>query len=320
MNKNNLFEKRLLFITGKGGVGKTTISGALALAATGLGKKVLLVDVGGDDSLARLFKANSIEHIPAEVHPQIDAVRVDPKETVEEYVHTFVKSKMVADRITRSAFFDHLVAATPGMREIMTMGKIWMWESARHDDTGEYVYDLILVDAPATGHGLSFLQTPQVLRDMIAVGPIREQTEKVQALLRDRQRTMLNIVTLPEDLPVSETLQLYSAATQQLRMLVGCVFINGVYPKLFTLREAAEVKRLLRTFRHDAVSGNGDYRLPLLQSARVQIGRRTQQEFYMKKLKDQIKADFVEIPYLFTAGMDLETLQTMAAELSRSVA
>lgn len=312
-----MFERRLLFVTGKGGVGKSTVSGALALAATRLGKKVLLVDVGGSDVLAALFDQSTIAKAPKEIHPLIDAVRVDPLLALDEYVHTFIKTSFIADRITHSKLFEYLASGTPGLREIMTLGKIWLWEQALDTGSGAYQYDLIVVDAPATGHGLSFLQVPQVLIDMIGIGPIKEQTEDVLRLLRDRKKSAMYLVTLPEELPVNETIQLYQAASEVLQMAVGGVFINGLYPKRFTVREAAEIKRLLRTLRQSGRTQ--DYELPVLRSARIAIGRRTQQEFYVKRLKENIEAPFTEIPYRFDASSGLYALKEIAAGLLGSV-
>jgi len=306
-----MFDKRLLMVTGKGGVGKTTISGALALAAARLGKKVLLVDVGGGGLAARLGVPD-LTHEPAEIRPLVWAVRVDPRRALDEYVHTFVKSRFIADRITGSKLFDYLAAGTPGLREIITLGKVWLWERQPATGAGHSLYDLLIVDAPATGHGLSFLQAPQMLIDMIGVGPIRAQTEEVLRLLRDRRRTLLHLVTVPEELPVQETLQLYRAAVDGLRMPVGPVFLNGLFPRIFSPREATEVKRRLRSTRR---GGEDGYWPPVLRAARVAVGRRAQQEFYAQRLREKVPLPFIEIPYLFDDADGPAGLEAIARRL-----
>ncbi|MBI1746913.1 MAG: ArsA family ATPase [Acidobacteria bacterium] len=312
-----MFNKRLIFVTGKGGVGKTTISSAMAVAASKLGKKVLLVDVGGDDALAAGFGKDTIGHTPKEIYSLISAVRVDPRMAVNEYVHTFIKNQFIANRITRNRLLDYLATGTPGLREIMTLGKIWLWEQERDAASDAYHYDLIIVDAPAAGHGLSFLQVPQVLMDMIGIGPIKSQTEAVLGLLQHRKKTSLYLVTLPEELPVIETIQIYKAAAEVLAMPVGWVFINACHPKAFTTRESLEIKRRLRALRRDA--SNTGFLPTVLLSARIAIGRRVQQDHYVKRLKESIKAQFVEIPFRRSDVVAVCYLEEMAEELLRSV-
>jgi anion-transporting ArsA/GET3 family ATPase len=236
---------------------------------------------------------------------------------LDEYLHEFIGSTFIANRITRSHLFDHLVAATPGLKEIMTLGQIWRWEQER-SEAGKPRFDLIIVDAPATGHGVSLLRVPQVLIDMIRIGPIAEQTQVVDDLLHDRQKTSLLLVTIPEELPVNEAIEFYTVASETLNMPVAVTFINGVYPKTFTQREAGQFERLIKSHGSQA-EGDGDLMLPLLESAKTAIVRRELQEFYMNRLCKAETGQVVEIPFYFTNELSVTETKTIAELLLRKL-
>jgi anion-transporting ArsA/GET3 family ATPase len=310
---DTLFDRRLIFVVGKGGVGKTTVSVALARAAARLQKKALLVEVGDVNAAGPMFGLNTLHRFPEEIAPNISGARIDPKSVLDEYIHQFIGSTFIANRITHSQLFDRIATATPGLKEIMTLGQIWRWEQEQNDDD-ELRFDVIIVDAPATGHGLSLLRVPRVLVDMIRVGPIAEQTRWVKDLLCDPSRTSLAVVTLPEELPVNETIELHAAAREWLDMRVGATFINGVYPKTFTQREAAHITRLYKSFK-PTPEDDGDFIWPMLEAARVEIARRELQQFYVQRLNKSVAGQLIEIPFFFTNELSDNETEAIANRL-----
>jgi anion-transporting ArsA/GET3 family ATPase len=317
MQNGTLFDRRLIFVVGKGGVGRTTASIAFALAAARLKKTTLLVEVGEANSIGPLFEQAALTPTPEPLRPGIFGARIEAKTVLDAYVHAYIGSGFIADRLTHSQLFDHIVAATPGLKEVMTLGQIWRWEQET-SDRGVSRFDLVIVDAPATGHGLSWLRVPQVLVDMIRVGPIAEQIQWLEDLLHDRQKTSLTLVTLPEELPVNEAIEFEATARDVLNMPVDVTLVNGIYPKIFTPREAAQIERQLKAYSLEMNDG-GDFTRPLLESARAEIIRRKLQEAQISRLRESLASRLLEIPFYFTNELTLDETQNIAELLLREL-
>ncbi|MBF0227492.1 MAG: ArsA family ATPase [Desulfobacterales bacterium] len=300
-------DKRVIFVLGKGGVGKTTISMAMGVAASHHKKKILLVEVGMADNIGHIFcgrtLAENIEMIHKENQSEIWGVRINPRAVIEDYIHVNVGINFISNRITRSKLFDHLSEATPGLKEVMTLGQIWRWEQMK-DEKGNPFFDMIIVDAPATGHGVSLLRIPQALIEMIKVGPIVEQTKVVQNLFRDQSQTWVVAVTLPEELPVNETIELQAIAENELKMPVKAIFINGIYPKIFTEEDIKEIQNL-----HQNSSNMSKQEKILLESAMRKITRRNLQHDYADLIKKKSKCDVIEIPFFYTNELSLKQIE-----------
>ena len=182
-----------MLVTGKGGVGKTTLAAALGLAAARRGKRVVLCEVAEQERLPRLV-------------PELSTVSVDPEEAKQEWLRYQLKSRTLAGVLGGSRLFHYLTAAAPGLSELVTMGKVW--DLAQIEPrTGGPAYDLAIVDAPATGHGLAMLRAPSTHANIARVGPVGRHAEKIDSFLRDPAQTGVLTVALPEEMPVNETVE-----------------------------------------------------------------------------------------------------------------
>jgi anion-transporting ArsA/GET3 family ATPase len=230
----SLLERRVVIVTGKGGTGKTTVTAALAVAAANAGKRVLVAEMGRDEQIPRLLRPGSppVGHAGRDLRPGIRAMRIDPFEALGEYLTLQIGLKPLVDTVMSNQAFQQLMSAAPGWRELITLGKIWYLEQLREPD-GRPSYDLIVVDAPATGHGVTFLDVPRVVVSAVRAGPLHQHTEAVEALIEDPERTLLLPVTLAEELPVRETNELIERVRSDLPIAVDRVVVNAVAPAPF---------------------------------------------------------------------------------------
>jgi len=309
---NNMHNIRLFLVLGKGGTGKTSFSIALALAARRQGKQTLIVETGEADSIGRHFNRDTLPASPVKLTSRIWGARVNPKTVLKEYIYDHIDFTFLANRITRSRLFDHLMAATPGLKEAMTMGQIWRWEQ-EHMKNGKPRFDRIVVDAPATGHGLSLIQTPRTLIKMLHTGPVAREIRIVQNLLTDSKKTALILVTLPEELPVKESLETCAAARDKLRIPVRQLIINAVYPDFFSIEDKETIQALIRDRQNNGLSETAH---SMLESASLAIKRCTVQQGYINQIHEKINLPVCEIPFFFTNNLSMDHLEDMASILN----
>ncbi len=223
----SLLDYRLVVVTGKGGTGKTVVSCQLAEAARRAGRRVLLAETATTESIAPLFESNPqpLGYEGRELRPGLHALHIDPHEALADYARIQIGLGVVTDRVLQSETFQQLLEAAPGWRELIILGKIWHLEQ-KTDRSGRPLYDLLIVDAPATGHGLTFLDVPRVVQHAVRAGPLSRHAGWVESLVHDRDRTLMLPVTLPEDLPVLETLELVDRARSDIDIGVDRVLVN----------------------------------------------------------------------------------------------
>jgi anion-transporting ArsA/GET3 family ATPase len=225
----SLLDRRVVIVSGKGGTGKTTVSAALALAAVERGRRVLVVEVGPTEHVPPLLDPGGrpAGYAGRELRPGLRAMRIDPFSAVSEYIGLQVGSWAPIDLALRNRSLRQLLDGAPGWRELITLGKIWHLEQSL-DHTGAPVFDLIVVDAPATGHGVSFLDVPRVVQSAVRTGPLARNAGLVEALVRDPEKTLLLPVCLAEDLPARETAELIGRMRERVGIAVDRVIVNAL--------------------------------------------------------------------------------------------
>ncbi|MGH3849628.1 MAG: ArsA-related P-loop ATPase, partial [Pseudonocardiaceae bacterium] len=195
-----LFDRRLLFVTGKGGVGRSTVAASLAVLAASMGQRTLACELDSRGDMAALFECRASTFVPNLVEPNLWSMTMDTEAALQEYLRLQLRVPVVGRFGPLARMFDYVAAAAPGVREILTVGKI-AWE------VRENHYDLVVVDAVASGHILSQLGAPAVINRLIQSGLIRQQTQWVAELLGDAAITGVVVVTTAEEMPISETIQ-----------------------------------------------------------------------------------------------------------------
>jgi anion-transporting ArsA/GET3 family ATPase len=233
----DLIDLRLLFVTGKGGVGKTTIASSVAVLAASRGRRVLICEVDAKGALGAAFESGPLHFEPRPVHPGIDAMSMNTEDSLREYLKLVVRLPLAARLGPLARTLDFVADAAPGVREILTVGKLCYEVRAGH-------YDLVVVDAAASGHIVGQLSAPWAINEMVQVGMVRDQTRWMTEILADPAQTGVAVVTNPEELPVAETLELLDRLADSVPVHVAAIVVNRVLPELFTRDEELVFDRL----------------------------------------------------------------------------
>jgi len=323
MAEIEMFDRRLLIISGKGGVGKSTLCSAFALSASRMGKRVLVIEMDEKERISRLFGTPEVGYEGAFVHPNIFVRNLLPMRVMDEFLETRVTVKTIARQILRSSIYKYFVAAAPGLKEFVTLGKIMLLEDEK-EGRGKPKYDFIVIDAPATGHGVAFLRVPFAAADVMNVGWVRKQADRIIDLITDPARTMLNIVTLPEEMPVNETIEMCRSVQDLLRIPIGYIIVNSIFPQVLKKRDAALYDTMKKRAQVDGLKkltvAERKYVRAMLESFETSVRRRELNEFYISKLKRKLKYDFMQIPFFFTKTFDLDLIEHVSDHMLKSMA
>jgi anion-transporting ArsA/GET3 family ATPase len=301
---SELLDKRLVIVTGKGGVGKSTVALALGLTAAGEGRRTIVCEVSSQEHTSRVFHRAEVGFHEVEMADNLWAISIDPDEAIREYLLIQLKVRAMRDLLYRSKIFSYLAAATPGLKELVTIGKIWELTLDQRKVKGGRNYDLVIVDAPATGHGVGFLQTPRTFANVARVGPIASQAETLDRSLTDHRRTGVAIVALPEEMPVNETATLERDLTDEVGVTVDRIFCNGVYPDRFS---EADERALEEAFE---AAENGAR--PALRAALSVRRRAAAQREQLARLEELTEAPVSTMPFVFEPELGTEHLQALA--------
>lgn len=310
----DLLDRRLLFVTGKGGVGKSTVTAALALLAAEQGKRVLLVEVDAKGNLTNLFEHPAVGFDPVEVVPGVFAMQLTTEASLREYLKLNLRIPMVGRIGPIAGIFDFVANAAPGVKEILTVGKV-CWE-VRESIEGRADWDVVIVDAAATGHVIAQLDAPRTIRDLVQTGPIRGQTEWMLEILSDPTVTALNVVTAPEEMPVNETIDLVARARTETRVPLGVVIVNRVLPEPFTHADEAVFDALaaepglgaLRRAVGPAVDG-------VLDAAALAVALRRARVPHLDALRAAVDLPLLYVPHLFVRDHGLRATRMVADAL-----
>jgi anion-transporting ArsA/GET3 family ATPase len=302
-----LLDKRLLFVTGKGGVGKSTISIAMGLAAASRGKRTIVCEVGGQETASRVFRRAEIGFHEVEVADNLWAISIDPDQSLREYLLLQLRVRAMRDMLVRSRIFNYLAAATPGLKELVTIGKIWELAQPDRKVKKAEQYDLVIVDAPATGHGIGFLQTPRTFANIARVGPIHSQAQQLDSFITDHDLTGTAIVALPEEMPVNESASLEDSLTNEVGMAVDRVYMNALYPERFAKADASELERASEEAEGQARAA--------VRAALSEYRRSRSQRAQLQRLKRAVSTPVKTLPFIFKPQLDVPSLERLAGAL-----
>ena len=216
--------------------------------------------------------------------------------------------------------FGFVATAAPGVKEVLTIGKV-AWE-VRESIEGRAPWDLVLVDAAATGHVVAQMGAANAIRDLVSVGPVRSQTEWMIDILSDPALTALNVVTTPEEMPVSETIDLVTRARSELDVPLGSVFVNRVLPELFARAEEAAFEALDGPAARAVLDAriDGSHGLDaVLSGARLAVALRRTRALHLAHLREAVDLPMLYLPYLFTRTHGLRETRVMADSLAAEI-
>jgi anion-transporting ArsA/GET3 family ATPase len=314
----DLLGRRLLFFTGKGGVGKSTVAAAMALLAADHGKRVLVVDVDAKGTITDHFEHAPVGFKPREVAPGVCALAMDTEASLREYLRLNLKVPVVGRLGPLAHVLDFVATAAPGVKEVLTIGKI-CWE-VRESIEGRADWDLVIVDAAATGHVISQLGAPDAIRDLVAVGPVRSQTEWMTDILADPAITALNVVATPEEMPVAETIDLVARARAEVEVPLGCVIVNRVLPELFTHADEDVFEALREPEPRSVLTDHaGPGAEAVLDAARLAVSLRRSRAEHLTRLRDAVDLPLLYVPYLFSRTHGLRESRMVAQSLGQEL-
>ena len=309
---DGLLERRLVFVTGKGGVGKTTVAAALALLAAQRGKKTLACELDAKGNLADFFEAGRATFRARQVQPRLYVLSVDSEESLKEYLAINLHIPFMTRIGPLARLFEFVAIAAPGVKEILTVGKP-VYEA--HEQN----YDLVVVDATASGHVLAQLGAPRVIKELVQVGPVRQQTDWMLEVLSDPAQTGVVIVTTPEEMPVAETIDLAGRVEPETSVDLAAVVVNRVLPELFGRGEEEVFERLEDPALAASVSrlAGGDV-APILAAARLAFTLRRTRAEHLERLRKGVRADVpvLYLPYVFARSHGLRSTHQVAEALA----
>ena len=305
----NLLDRKLLFVTGKGGVGKTTIAAALALLASRRGKRTLVCEVDAKGNLADFFETGPTAFEPRQIEPDLFAMSMDTEASLKEYLALQLRIPLLARLGPLARTLDFLANAAPGVKEILTVGKL-VWEvRERH-------YDLVVVDAAATGHIVGQLRAPQAINELVSVGMVHQQTDWMLSILEDPPTTGVVITASPEEMPVVESLELVERLADT-DVDVAAVVVNRVLPELFGRGEEEVFERLRAPEAEAALTEALQAPVePVFDAARLAVTLRRTRAGHLARLRAGVgDIPIVYVPELFSRTHGLRATHQVADAL-----
>jgi anion-transporting ArsA/GET3 family ATPase len=307
-----LLDRRLIFVTGKGGVGKSTIATVLGIVGARAGRRTIVVELSSQDRVQRAFDpdlrdsagrpVSGEQFSEVELAPGLFTISIDAQQSMDEYLR--IKTGPIGHALGSTKLFQTFAMATPGMRELLSIGKVWELAQLQRKTRGAAPYDLVVVDAPATGHGVGILKTPRTFAEIARVGPIAHQGRAIAATIEDRDFTAVVAVATPEEMPVTETLSLRDSLERE-GFGLDAVIVNALYPERFGPDQVVELGAALDT------TGSALGRTAL-RAALSEHARGTTQRHQVARLSEGLDEKLFELPFVFADHLGLDELGRLA--------
>jgi anion-transporting ArsA/GET3 family ATPase len=319
----SLLDRRLVVVTGKGGVGKTTIAAALGVLAARSGRRTIVVEVGDHGRLAELFAVRGSQ--PGQetrLADGLSSITVDPDRALMEWVQE-LGGRIPGRVLASSGTFQYFAAAAPGAKELFAMVKVWELTQTKRWQRRAQGYDLVVLDAPATGHALGMLRSPQTFGAIARVGPVAAQAQRVRELLADDARSAYLAVALGTDMAVTETLELQDGLREQLGRDLAAVVVNGLLPRRFSAPEMRRIAALdgasppaARGGRRTGAAADAQLRHAAAHAAQAVHERAGFQHNQVARLRRR-RFEVLAVPFQWRSPIDLAALGAIADQLAR---
>ncbi len=307
----SLLDKRILIVTGKGGTGKTTVTAALGLWAARAGRKTLIVECNGTQHVAPLFRQPAKGYTPTILHPNLSSMTITAEEAIEDYVVKQIKVRKLYQLVFRNRVMGPFMDAVPGLHDAVHLGKVF--DLSEDDMTdGKPTWDLVIVDAPATGHGLHMLAAPQSLMELTRAGPVYEGVKLVHDVISNPDKTALVLTCIPEELPVNETLELASHLNEADHEIATVVLNEMIHTQLPSPEEWLKHKPSLLSHGDTSVQKAG-------QLMDRWMDRKAQQNNAENRLRNSIVAPLVSLPLLPDRALSFSELQQLSHLLEKGL-
>ncbi|MGO9954610.1 MAG: ArsA family ATPase [Solirubrobacteraceae bacterium] len=305
-----LLDRRLIFVTGKGGVGKSTVATALGLLAARRGMRTIVAELAAQGRVREAFDRPGETFEEVELADRLFTISIDPQHAMEEYLR--FKTGAVGHALGHSRLFQAFAMATPGMRELLSIGKVWELAQLERRTRDAGAYDLVIVDSPAAGHGVGILRTPRTFAEIARVGPIAHQAKTIAATIADPAFTAVVAVSTAEEMPVNETLWLRDALAADGLEPVA-VIVNSRYPQRFSAAERRKLQQALKRAESALTTG-------ALGAALSELTRADIQHEQLERLRVGLGTELVELPYLFAEQIALPEIEQLADALGSGLA
>jgi anion-transporting ArsA/GET3 family ATPase len=311
---SGVLEHRLVYVTGKGGVGKTTVAAAMGLAGARAGRRTVVCEVAEQERITGIFGSAPAGFSETAVTEDLSAFSINPESAKEEWLRDQLRSGRLAGMLNNSRIFQYLTAAAPGLDELVTLGKIWELAQLQRRRKADRPYDLTIVDAPATGHGVAMLRSPRTYADIAKVGPIRKHADLIGSFMTDPATTAVVAVALAEEMPVNETIELQERLAGELDVQLAAVLVNAVLPERF---DSAEAEQLTRVGANGEAGGRASREA--VATALASYDRAKRQRAQVGRLRRGVDAPVLTLPFILSPEVGREGLDLLATEIGRKL-